>query len=133
MIQISVIMPVYNTPVPILKEAVDSILNQTFQDFEFIIIDDCSSDGSWEYLSSLRDSRIKLFRNTTNLGIAKTLNIGFRHAKGKYIARMDSDDVSMPDRLRRQFNFMERHPDVMVCGANTQNFGSPPNHVHEIG
>lgn len=119
MISVSVVMPVYNTPIPILKDAVDSILNQTFQDFEFIIIDDGSEGEIAAYLKTLSDPRIKLLRNDENIGITKSLNIGFQAAKGKYIARMDSDDYSYPDRFQKQFSFMESHPDVIVCGANT--------------
>lgn len=88
MVTISVVMPTYNTDVPILREAVDSILAQTFRDFEFLIIDDCSTNESVEYLNTLTDPRIRIIRNETNMGITKSLNIGFREAKGKYIARM---------------------------------------------
>ena len=99
--KISVVMPTYNTEVSILKEAVDSILNQTFGDFEFIIIDDGSTNNSVEYLKSLQDQRVKIIRNDTNIGITKSLNIGLRAAKGKYIARMDSDDIAFPDRFEK--------------------------------
>lgn len=117
MVTISVVMPTYNTDVPILREAVDSILAQTFRDFEFLIIDDCSTNESVEYLNTLTDPRIRIIRNETNMGITKSLNIGFREAKGKYIARMDSDDISFPQRFEKQLAFMESHPDVIVCGA----------------
>ena len=113
---ISVVMPVYNMPVSFLKEAVESILNQTFQDFEFIIIDDGSDGETAAFLSALADPRIKLLRNEVNIGITKSLNIGFAAAQGKYIARMDGDDYSCPDRFQKQFAFMESHPDVIVCG-----------------
>ena len=115
--KISVVMPTYNTEVSILKEAVDSILNQTFGDFEFIIIDDGSTNNSVEYLKSLQDQRVKIIRNDTKIGITKSLNIGLRVAKGKYIARMDSDDIAFPDRFEKQYAFMESHPDVFVCGS----------------
>ncbi len=120
---ISVVMPVYNTAVPFLKEAVDSILNQTFGDFEFIIIDDGSTNDAKEYLDGLTDPRIRIIRNETNIGITKSLNIGIRAAQGKYIARMDSDDVSFPERFEKQYAFMEAHPDVIVCGTNIALFG----------
>lgn len=122
-IAISVVMPVFNTSVSILKEAVESILNQTFQDYEFIIIDDGSTNGSWDYLNNIGDKRVRLFRNTTNLGITKSLNIGFQVSRGKYIARMDSDDISLPDRFEKQYAFMESHPDVALCGAKVEVFG----------
>ena len=115
-------MPTYNTEVSILKTAVDSILNQTFRDFEFIIIDDGSTNNSVEYLNGVRDQRVKLIRNDTNLGITKSLNIGLRAAKGKYIARMDSDDIAFPERFEKQYAFMESHFDVFVCGAKVHYF-----------
>lgn len=117
MVAISVIMSVFNTPVTILKEAVESILNQTFQDFEFIIIDDCSTGDSQAYLHTLSDPRIRILRNEANKGLTKSLNIGLRAAKGKYIARMDSDDISFPERFEKQFAFMEKNPDVIACGS----------------
>ena len=95
-------MPVYNTPVDVLKEAVDSIVNQTFTKYEFIITDDYSTlSETEEYLKSLADSRIRIIKNPENLGITKSLNIAMRAAKGKYIARMDSDDISLPSRLEK--------------------------------
>ena len=84
MISISVVMPTYNTPVEFLEEAVNSILTQTFRDFEFIIIDDCSTNDSRFYLESLQDERIRLIRNPENLGITKSLNIGFKAATGSF-------------------------------------------------
>ena len=124
MVSISVVMPTYNTEVPILREAVESILSQTFRDFEFIIIDDGSDNDSPEYLKSLEDQRVRLIQNPENMGITKSLNIGFKEAKGKYIARMDSDDIAVPVRLERQFAFMERHPAVIACGSNIEFFGA---------
>lgn len=116
-ISISVIMATYNTEIPMLKEAVDSILNQTFGDFEFIIIDDGSTNDSVNYLKSINDERVRVIRNTENVGITKSLNVGLREARGKYIARMDADDISMPERFEIEFSFMEKHPEVIVCGA----------------
>ena len=113
---ISVVMPVYNVSIPFLKEAIESIYNQTFRDFEFIIIDDGSDGETAAFLTALTDPRIKLLRNEENIGITKSLNIGFAAARGKYIARMDGDDYSYPDRFQKQFAFMESHPDVIVCG-----------------
>lgn len=121
--KISVVMSTYNTPVPILKEAVESILHQTLPDFEFIIIDDASTDDSREYLSGLTDDRIRLIRNSENIGLTKSLNIGLMAAKGKYIARMDSDDVSLPMRFEEQYNYMERHPNVIMCGSRVSYIG----------
>lgn len=116
---ISVLMPVYNTPISLLQKAVESILRQSFKEFEFIIIDDGSTETCREYLKSLKDPSIRVICNEKNLGITKSLNIGLRAACGKYIARMDSDDISLPGRLKAQFDFMEHHPDVIVCGSKT--------------
>ena len=113
---VTVLMPVYNGE-KYLKEAVESILNQTFRDFEFLIIDDGSTDKSAEIIKSFNDTRIRLESNGTNLGLIKTLNNGLEMAKGKYIARMDCDDISLPKRLSVQVNFMEKHSEIGVCGS----------------
>lgn len=120
---ISVIMPTYNTPIQMLSQAVESILNQTYTNFEFIIINDCSTDNTLEYLHSLRDSRIKIVTNNKNLGITASLNIGLKMAQGKYIARMDSDDISFPKRFEKQLDYMEKNQDVIVCGTWIKAFG----------
>ena len=116
-VSISVLMSTYNTEIPMLNEAVESILNQSFGDFEFIIIDDGSTNDSDSYLKSLSDKRVRIIWNKQNVGITKALNIGLREAKGKYIARMDADDVALPTRFEKEFTFMEQNPDVIVCGA----------------
>jgi len=113
---VTVLMPVYNGE-KYLKEAIESILNQTFIDFEFLIIDDGSTDKSAEIIKSFNDARIRLERNETNLGLIKTLNKGLTLSRGKYIARMDCDDISLPKRLSIQVNFMEKHPEIGVCGS----------------
>ena len=121
---ISVIMPSFNTPIDMLSKAIDSILEQTCKDFEFIIIDDCSTDESVDYLASLNDARIRVIRNQQNLGITKSLNVGLSYAKGQYIARMDSDDICLPERFEKQLAFMESNPEVIVCGTWIQAFGN---------
>ena len=120
---ISVVMPVFNSQVSYLKEAVDSILTQTFKDFEFVIIDDGSTGSCREYLESLSDPRIRIIHNEKNLGITKSLNIGLREARGKYIARMDDDDISIPIRFEKQFAFMESNPDIILCGSKKVTIG----------
>src|SRR4030042_6096810 len=122
--KISVIMSVYNGlplgPQPktktassaYLKEAVESILNQTYRNFEFIIVDDASRDKSWDYLKSLKDRRIKLIRNKKNLGLAASLNIALRQAQGDYVARMDADDISLPNRFEEQIYFLQKNPKI---------------------
>jgi len=118
---ISVVMPVYNGESH-LKEAIDSILNQTYSDFEFLIINDGSTDGSEDIILSYQDDRIKYILNEANLGIVKTLNKGIVLASNKYIARMDADDISMPHRFERQLAYMEANPDIAACGSNILKF-----------
>jgi len=117
-VKISVLMPVYNGE-KYLDEAITSILSQTFKDFEFVIVDDCSTDGSWKIIQKYaqQDRRIVSKRNGENLRTTKTLNEGLRITRGKYIARMDADDWSYPDRLEKQYEFMEKHPEVGVSGG----------------
>ncbi len=120
MCRISVLMPVYNAE-KYLKNAIDSILSQTNSDFEFIIIDDCSSDSSVSIIESYSDKRIVFLKNEQNSGVAVTLNRGLAVCQGEYVARMDSDDISRPERLEKQLQFLEKHPDVAVvtCGVRT--------------
>lgn len=126
--KISVLMPVYNAE-KFLKEAIDSILNQTFKDFEFLIINDASTDRSKGIILSYKDPRIRYFENRKNLGVARTLNSGLRLAKGKYIARMDADDISLPDRFKKQVKFMEKNPQTAVCGTWLQLINNKANDI----
>jgi len=119
---ITVLMPVYNGA-KYLNESIDSILNQTFSDFEFLIIDDESTDDSVKIIKSYDDPRIKLIVNKKNIGQSATLNKGLELARGKYIARMDQDDISMPERLKKQMEFMDECPNIGVCGSWIQHFG----------
>ncbi len=119
---ISVVMPVHNGE-KYLQEAIDSILNQTFTDFEFIILNDGSTDKTEEIILSYDDPRIVYVKNEENLQIVKTLNKGIALAKGKYIARMDADDISMPERLEKQVRYMEEHLEVDVCGSFLDTMG----------
>ncbi len=119
---ISVIMPVYNAQT-YLRECIDSVLNQTFADFEFIIIDDCCTDSTATILSSYNDARIKIFKNETNLGLTKSLNRAIELAQGKYIARMDADDICLPTRFEKQFQLLEAKPQIGLCGTWYENFG----------
>ena len=112
-------MSVYNGA-KFLAQAIDSILAQTFTDFEFIIINDASSDDSLHIINSYKDARIVLIQNTKNIGLTKSLNIGIAKAKGKYVARMDADDISMPKRLEKQFGFMEEHLEFAFCGTTAK-------------
>ena len=114
--KVTVLMPVYNAKI-YLREAIDSILNQTFRDFEFLIINDASTDSSKNIILSYKDSRIRYFENKKNLGVARTLNRGLRLAKGEYIARMDADDIAIASRLEKQVDYMDKHPKIAVCGT----------------
>jgi glycosyltransferase involved in cell wall biosynthesis len=119
-IGISVIMPVYNQNINYLKKAIDSILNQTFTNFEFIIIDDGSNNKDCINILdqySKIDQRVKLIRNLTNIGLTKSLNKALGTVRGLYIARMDSDDISKNNRFEVQFNYLEKNKDCMLCGS----------------
>ena len=120
--KISVIMPAYNAE-KYINEAIDSILAQTFTDFEFIIIDDGSTDSTCAIVESYSDSRIRFFKNEHNLGVAATLNRGLDLARGEYIARMDADDISLPTRFEKQAAYMDEHPDVVVLATNVRIIG----------
>ncbi len=115
-------MPVYNGEA-FVREAVRSILSQTFTDFELLAIDDGSADASAATLESFADPRIRLVRNEANLGLIATLNRGIELAQGDYVLRMDCDDLSLPKRLQRQVEFMDAHPEVGVCGVWYLEFG----------
>jgi len=120
---ISVILSVYNTD-KYLEEAIESILSQTYKDFEFIIINDGSTDKSLEIIENYaqKDSRIVVV-NRENRGLIESLNEGIRIAKGKYIARMDADDISLPQRFEKQIDFMEKNFDVGILGSAVITFG----------
>lgn len=109
---ISVILPAYNAE-RFLKESIDSILAQTYTNFELIVLNDGSTDRTEEIILSYDDPRIRYIKNETNLKLIKTLNKGIDLARGKYIARMDADDISLPTRLEREVEYMESHPE---CG-----------------
>jgi glycosyltransferase involved in cell wall biosynthesis len=114
--RVTVLMSVFNGE-KYLREAIDSILNQTFKDFEFLIINDCSTDGTAEILGSYHDPRIRIVYNEENIGLTKSLNKGLKLAKGEYIARMDADDISLPERLQKQVEFLDTHPEIGVLGT----------------
>lgn len=120
---ISVITPAYNAE-KYLAETIESILEQSCDDFEFIIVDDCSKDNTWKIITDFakKDERIVPVRNDKNLGIAGNRNKGITLARGKYIVWQDSDDVSVRTRLQSQSDFMEDHPEVGICGGYLQFF-----------
>ena len=122
---VSVLLPVYNSK-NYIEEAIDSILNQSFPDFELLLLDDGSKDGSTEilYRYEQKDSRIKVIKFEENTGLINVLNYGLSIAKGKYIARMDSDDISIPERFSIQVDFMEKNPDIGLCGGAARVIGT---------
>ena len=114
---ISVIMAVYNTKEEYLIQSVHSILSQTFQNFEFIIVNDHSKDETTELLKLFNDPRIILIENAENQGLTKSLNTALKLCKGQFIARMDSDDISWPERFEKQLYYMQQHPEYAVIGS----------------
>lgn len=120
--QVSIIMPVYNTA-PFLREAIDSMLSQTFTDFELIVLNDCSPDNAEEILDEYDDPRIVRYKGEKNVGLSNVLNVGIGLARGKYIARMDSDDISLPNRLQVQVDYLETHPEIDLVSVGMHLFG----------
>ena len=114
--KVTVLMSVYNGE-KYLNEAIDSILGQTFKDFEFLIVNDGSTDKTAEILKSYKDPRIKIINNNKNIGLTKSLNKGLKLARGEYIARQDADDISMPERLEKELKFMEIQQNYAAVGT----------------
>jgi glycosyltransferase involved in cell wall biosynthesis len=119
---ISVILPVYNVE-KYITECIESILSQTLQDFEILVIDDCSEDNTIEIIRSFNDERIFIIEKKVNKGLVDSLNIGFKKAIGKYIARVDGDDINTLDRFEEQFNFLNNNKNIDACGCWLQAFG----------
>lgn len=113
---ISIIMPVRNAEAYI-RDSVESILSQTYGEFEMLIIDDGSADGTAEIARSFRDRRIKLFKRE-NLGLIEQLNFGLGQSCGEYVARMDADDIAHPEKLQHQIDFLEKNKDIQLVGTN---------------
>ena len=134
---VSIIMSVYNEE-RYIQESLDSVLSQTLDNFELIIIDDCSTDKTTEMIEGYHDSRIRLYRNKKNQGLTKNLNNALRYCRGEYIARMDGDDICLPQRLEKQVQYMEEHQEKMLIGCRTQTFGEQnlvsrlPDHSEQL-
>ncbi|WP_143414819.1 glycosyltransferase family 2 protein [Geobacillus sp. E263] len=128
--KISVIMPCYNEEKSIGK-SIKSILNQSFTDFEFIIVDDCSTDNTVNVINSFKDERIKLIRKKENSGVAASLNLGLQNATGKYVARMDADDICERERLQVQYEYMENNEDVVIVGTWAYTINPITNSIRE--
>ena len=124
-------MPAYNAE-KYINETIDSILNQSYKDFEFIIINDGSTDRTKEIILSYSDERIVYLENEKNSGIVVTLNKGLEKASGEYIARMDSDDISLVNRLEKQVEFMDKNLDVGVLGTGICVFGDSINDQERV-
>jgi len=120
--KITVLIPVYNAQ-EYIGASIASILNQTFRDFELLIINDGSTDDTASVIDTFSDPRIRVFHNEKNLGIIDTPNRGIELARGDYIARMDADDIAYPKRLSKQIAFMERHSQIQILGASIMPFG----------
>lgn len=114
--KVTVLMSVYNAEL-FLSQAIDSVLNQTLTDFEFLIFEDKSTDSSLDILRSYSDTRIRLITNAENIGLTKNLAAGMTMARSEYIARMDADDICMPNRLEQQLAYLNEHPDVSILGS----------------
>ena len=117
--RVTVLMSVHNGG-RWLRAAIESVLAQTLRNFEFIILDDDSTDDSVAQIESFEDTRIRLIRLPENIGLTRSLNCGLHAARGEIIARQDSDDLSAPERLAEQFDFLDRHPEVAVVGAQAR-------------
>ncbi|WP_299101264.1 glycosyltransferase [uncultured Winogradskyella sp.] len=115
--KLTVLLPVYNCA-KYVGAAIDSVLMQTFKDFEFIIIDDASTDDTLKIINTYSDARIKVIKQQNNYGITHNLNYGLTIAQGEYIARMDGDDISLPKRFEKQITYLDANPNVIVCGTN---------------
>ena len=116
--KVSVLMPVYKTPEKYLRASIESILKQTYTDFEFLILDDCPAESREELVKSYSDSRIKYIKNEQNLGISATRNKLLDMAAGDYLAIFDHDDISIPERLEKQVAYLDANPEVGVVSGN---------------
>lgn len=126
---VSVLLPNYNNGA-YLQESIGTLLNQSFTDFEVIIVDDASADNSVEVIKSIKDQRIRLIQKETNSGIVDALNLAIENSTGKYMIRMDGDDLSLPGRFETLVTYMEQHPEVGVCSSKLQCFGARNNIVN---
>lgn len=134
--EVTVLMPVYNSE-KYISEAIISILNQSFSNFKFIIIDDASTDNTVNIINTFKDRRIRLIQNQTNVGNNNARNVGLKNASGKYICAMDSDDIAPKYRIEKQFNFMEENKEFGICGGQRKIIGidgkyMPPSNYEEL-
>lgn len=130
-VMVSVIMCAYNSEA-FISETIDSILEQTYQNLELIIVDDGSTDMTEKIILSYNDKRINYIKNQANKGIFWSANIGLKNSRGKYIARIDSDDIAHKMRLEEQVSFMEKNPEIGLCGTESITFSSDKKHNKSI-
>ena len=119
---VSVIMSEFNTNVQLLKESIKSVLNQEYKNLELIIIDDCGTNNLKDIKSIFNDDRLKIYKNTVNLGLVYSLNKAIKLSKGKYIARMDTDDYSYSNRIKLQVDFLEKNPQIALVGSRVDKY-----------
>ncbi|WP_323732225.1 glycosyltransferase family 2 protein [Clostridium sp.] len=119
-------MSVYNTSEDILKQALESIINQSYKNIEIIIVNDCS-DRDYDFIKDYNDKRIKILKNKENKGLTYSLNYAIKNSHGEYIARMDSDDIAYPTRIAEQIKYMEEHQEIGVLGTRAKDFGQLHN------
>ncbi len=120
LVEVSVLMPAFNAELYV-RQSVNSVLNQTFEDFELLVIDDASTDGTAGILEGFRDPRVRVLRNASNVGIVGSLNRAMAEARGRYIARTDADDLCRPTRFARQVRFLDQHPRVLLVASGMAN------------
>lgn len=123
MAKVTILMPTYNVA-PYVKEAIASVLRQTYRDFELLVIDDCSTDNTVSLVHSIDDPRIRIVQNEKNLGLAENLNRGLSHITTEYVARMDGDDIAEPFWLEREVTILDSHPEIGICGGGFERFGT---------
>ena len=116
-------MPTYNVA-PYVREAIDSVMQQTYTNFELLVIDDCSTDDTVSVVRSINDPRIRIVQNEKNLGLAENLNRGLSHITTEYVARMDGDDIAEPVWLEREVAILDNHPDIGICSGGFERFGT---------
>ncbi|MET3497452.1 glycosyltransferase family 2 protein [Variovorax boronicumulans] len=128
---LTVVLPTYNGE-RYLAETIEAILGQSFEDFELLVLDDGSTDGSLDIAHGFRDARVKVHRNDLNLGLPTNMNIGVARARGPFLARVDQDDLPRADRFAQQIEFLRAHEDITVVGSQVEHFGAMEVSVSEM-
>ena len=123
MANVTVLMPTYNIA-PYVREAIESVLQQTYRDFELLVIDDCSTDNTVNVVRSIDDARIRIVQNEKNVGLAENLNRGLSLITTEYVARMDGDDIAKPFWLEKEVAVLDAHPEIGICSGGFERFGT---------